>query len=277
MFVPGLGLPGSAFSGVTPAFTSQYRVITVDPRGAGQSDAPDSPISTHDAIGDMLAVLDAAGVEQVHVVGLSMGGMIGQLLAIEASARVASLVLLSTYAAVDGWSGRAMRLRRKLLVEFGVLDQFELAILMVSSPRTVDRAGDLVDAFEAGLRAAPPTEHGYLHQLNFCLRHDATASLGRITCPALVITGSEDILTPPHQGVALAAGIPDATYREVEGASHALVWETPEIFAEEVLAFLSWQEGDRSVRRASSLRVGARPTRTYESLSAAQTTGPINT
>ena len=253
IFVPGLGLPGAAFSLVTASFTPRYRVLTVDPRGAGASAKPDAPYTAETAVDDVTAVLDTADVEQVHFVGLSMGGMIGQELALARPERVASLLLLSTYAAVDEWSGRCMRLRRKLIDRLGLLDQFELSLLLVSCPITVCRAPELVELFERMLRADPPPVEAYRRQLDFCLAHDARSRLPQLATPTLVITGSDDILTPPHPGRELARLIPGALYREVTEASHALLWERPNTLAELIESFIAWVRAGQPSSRETGL------------------------
>jgi pimeloyl-ACP methyl ester carboxylesterase len=255
VFVPGLGLPRAAFSLVTPSFTPRYRVITIDPRGAGASAKPDMPYTAETVVADVEAVLDAAGLKQAHFVGLSMGGMIGQELALRRPARVASLILLSTYAAVDEWSGRCMRLRRKLIDRLGLIDQFELSLLLVSCPSTVGRAPELVALFEGMLRADPPPVESYCRQLDFCLEHDARDRLTGLETPTLVITGSDDILTPPHQGRELARLIPGALYREVSEASHALLWERPNMLAELIESFIAWVSAGQPTDREAGLLV----------------------
>lgn len=266
VFLPGLGLPGQAFSLVTPAFIDRFRVITVDPRGAGQSDKPDEPYTSAVVAADLAAVLDAAEVEKAHIIGLSMGGMIGQTFALTAPQRVLSLVQLSTYAAVDGWSGRCLRLRRKLIEELGLMAQLDLSLLLVSCPKTVHRAEKLVEGFESMLRADPPPVEGYLRQLDYCLAHDTTARLSEIAAPTLVVTGSDDILTPSHQGAALADGIPGALFRVVDDASHALVWEFPDLFVELLDSFFIWQQTRCRTRRPTTLRITPRPFTTPEAL-----------
>jgi 3-oxoadipate enol-lactonase len=258
-FIPGLGLPGQAFAMVAACYRDRYSVIEIDPRGAGKSDAPYQPYSAGTMVADVEAVLDHATVEAAHLIGLSMGGMIAQELALRSPSRVRSLTLLATYAAVDEWSGRCMRLRRRLIEELGLSAQFELSLLLVSSPLTVHRSAELVASFEGMLRSDPPPVSGYLNQLDFCLDHDTRGRLGEITIPTLVITGRDDILTPPHQGAALARAIPGAIYREISEASHSLIWEQPRVVCELIDSFLERQAGGVSGDRVPGAQVIPRP------------------
>lgn len=239
LLIPGLGLTTRAWAHITPRLAEKHRVIVVDPRGAGNSDTADVPYTGELFAEDMTAVLDAAEAERAHVVGLSMGGMISQELAIRYPQRVASLILLSTYAAVDDWSRRLFEVRRTIIERLGLLEHFRMSIMFVFSPAAFRAIKDRVDAIEQALRQNPPDERAYLRQVAFCLEHDAVDQLARIMAPTLVVTGSADILTSPFQGRELAGWIPGATYREFPGPSHGLWLEAAAEFVELVLSWTS--------------------------------------
>src|SRR5438128_354774 len=90
VLVMGLGVDAHAWEVVLPAFAARGPTLLVDNRGVGRSDKPPGPYTTAQLAGDLLAVLDAAGVARTHVVGLSMGGMIAQELALAHPERVAA-------------------------------------------------------------------------------------------------------------------------------------------------------------------------------------------
>src|SRR6266568_1060117 len=108
LLIPGLGMSAATWTGVGGRLASTHRVIYADPRGSGESDTPDVPYTGEDVAADMVAVLDDAGVQRADVVGMSMGGMIAQHLALEHRDRVRSLTLVSTYAATDEWTRRVL-------------------------------------------------------------------------------------------------------------------------------------------------------------------------
>ena len=103
VLVQGLGQPGAAWGPVTELLERSYRVVVVDPRGSGESDKPNEPYTADVVASDLAAAFDAAQVDQAHLLGVSMGGMIAQDFVIRSPERVKSLVLLSTFATPDDW------------------------------------------------------------------------------------------------------------------------------------------------------------------------------
>jgi 3-oxoadipate enol-lactonase len=229
---PGLGLTTLAWTGVIEQLKDGYRVIAVDPRGAGRSAKPDIEYDGETNAADMVATLDASETDRAHFVGMSMGGMIGQEFAIRHPDRVKSLVLASTYAKTDSWSQRLFEVRKQMIIELGLLAHFKLSIMFVFSPFAFRRMADAVATIERGLTENPPDKNAYLRQLQFCMDVDTVDRLGQIRCPTLVTTGLHDILTSPIQGRELAEWIPGAEYVEFEHASHGLIFEEVEGFSQ---------------------------------------------
>ncbi|MBM3676264.1 MAG: alpha/beta fold hydrolase [Actinobacteria bacterium] len=231
VLVPGLGMATPVWADARRRLEPTCRVLTVDPRGSGQSGKPAGPYTGDTVAGDLEAVLDDAGVDAAHVVGMSMGGLVAQSLAVRRPERVRSLVLVSTYAVADEWLRRALGFRRRVIEEMGFSAQFELAVLFVFSPKALRTIPDFVHGLEERIAANPPDEAAYRAQLDFCLAHDETAALPGVRVPTLVVSGAEDALTSRFAGRDLAGLVPGAVYREVPEASHGMVWEEPELFA----------------------------------------------
>jgi 3-oxoadipate enol-lactonase len=238
VLVPGLGLTSRAWAAVAEQLEPDYRVVAVDPRGAGGSDKPDVPYTGETNATDMRAIFDAAGIERAHFVGMSMGGMVGQEFAIRFPDRVKSLVLASTYAATDTWSQRLFEVRKQMILELGLLDHFKLSIMFVFSPFAFRRMADQVAAIEASLTENPPDKKAYLRQLQFCMDHNTIGRLRGIQAPTLVVTGLHDILTSPIQGRELTEWIDGARYVEFAGASHGLIFEEADEFSRLVREFV---------------------------------------
>lgn len=223
-------------------------VVRYDHRDTGQSDTVDydaAPYALTDLAADATAVLDAHGLESAHVVGASMGGMIGQLLALHQPHRVRTLTAIMSSpvggdrsqlpgpseafltamqeAAAAPPSSREQRLEHavtiwRVLSGSLPLDEDEVRR---SAERTLDRA------------RVPGSELN--HQRAISTLGDGDPDLARITAPTLVAHGTEDPLLAPEHGEALAARIPDAQLMRLEGMGHSLPSPAREQIAEAVL------------------------------------------
>jgi len=249
LLIPGLGGGIAQLAGLAKVLAQHYSVISVDPRGAHGSDKPDRPYGGAELAADMAAVLADAGAGPAHVVGISMGGMIGQHLALAQPQLVRSLVLASTYAGADPWAERMWSVRDLLLDRVGLEQHFRLAMMFLFSPRVFREQQDRIQALEAGFAAAPPDPVGYRRQLHFCRDHDTRERVGGIAAPTLVVSGAEDLLCTAFQGSDLAAAIPGSIYREIPKAAHLFMLAEPEPFAALVRAFHEGRLGGASPRR----------------------------
>jgi 3-oxoadipate enol-lactonase len=238
LLIMGLGADSAGWALQRIAFGRHYRCLAVDNRGVGKSAKPPGPYSLLQMARDAVAVLDAEGIGSAHVVGASMGGVIAQIIAVLYPERVRSLVLACTGCRHHEW-------RRELLAEWaetvraggmGALGGEGLRWLV--GPRLRKRFGIWLNLLaRILLRTAPEPFAAQVQaildtpdELRFELRHVRVATL--------VITGSQDALTPIGDAEELAELIPDARLVEVRGAAHGLMAEAPGAFNDAVLAFL---------------------------------------
>ncbi len=253
VLIMGLGAPSAAWLFQVPEFSKHYRTIVFDNRGVGRSSKPPGPYTTAQMADDTNGLLDALGVARAHVVGVSMGGMIAQELALRHPQRVGGLVLACTYAEPNP---DVERHRESLLAQFGgrvgpsgqieidpqAIDpmQFFQALLPLSfNPEFIERElPKLIDVFSSALQYGFSME-GILGQVAAVQTHRTTDRLHRIQSPTLVITGDADRLVPPASSEILARHIPNARLVKVPGGSHGFNFETPDVFNREVLAFLA--------------------------------------
>ncbi|MBR8744272.1 3-oxoadipate enol-lactonase [Nocardiopsis sp. MG754419] len=204
------------------ALSASFRVIRIDHRGHGSSPAPEGPYSLADLGGDVLDLLDRLGIERAHYVGLSIGGMIGQWLAIHAPERIDRLVLLATspyMGPAQNWRDRAALVREQgtAALADSVVERWFTPAFVEAHPQDVARLRDQI--------AATP-DQGYAGCCGAIEHHDTRKDLDRITAPTLVVSGAEDPSTPPDgHGSLLAEGIPGAQYVVLEDAAHLLSWE----------------------------------------------------
>jgi pimeloyl-ACP methyl ester carboxylesterase len=249
--VMGFGAPLEGYALQARALAAHRRVITFDNRGIGRSSVPRLPWTIDDLAQDALDLLDHLEVPRADVVGVSMGGMIAQRLAIARPERVGALVLAATFAHAD------LELRRRVAEltarsfagwakgGFGGRAAFEKALrvawegdVVSGAPLTadgqaiLDRGWDMREEFGA-------KDLGVLGQLVALLTHDARADLGRITSPTLVLAGSADALSPLRQARLLARSIPGARLEILAGAPHGMNLATAPLFNANVEAFLA--------------------------------------
>ena len=239
LLIMGLGMDATAWALQVPVFGERYRVVTFDNRGAGRSAGPPGPYTTEQMADDALAVLDAAGAERTHIVGVSLGGAVAQWLALRAPDRVRSLVLVSTWARPSAWRSRLRAVQLELAgVSRDAL--LRLRLHLVFSPLLFEQKPELIDLIERSMTDRGAPLEGYLAQLDAAETHDARARLPDIGVPTLGLAGRRDILVPPELTKEIASAIPGARLELFETA-HAIQFEEVERFNRVVLDFLSTQ------------------------------------
>lgn len=193
-----------------------HRVVRVDLPGHGGTPLPAHDLGPSDLGAAVLAVLDDLGVDRAHLVGLSLGGVTAQWLAVHEPTRVASLALLCTSAHFGGatsWTDRAAAVRAggTASIAEAVVERWFTPGLAARDPRLVADARAMV--------AATPDD-GYAACCEVLAGWDARPDLGRVTAPTLVIGGSEDPATPPEHQRVIAEGIVGARLEVLDGAAH---------------------------------------------------------
>jgi pimeloyl-ACP methyl ester carboxylesterase len=240
VLVMGLGGDSTAWPFQLAALAPRHRVLVFANRGAGQSDAPDDAYTTRGMAEDLLALLDALGVERAHLLGLSLGGAIAQEAVLAAPARFASLQLHATWAGPHPYFRalvNAVRLARQGLS----LEGFYRALsVWLFTPECFATQPELVEAVvqRATHQPHPVALHAYLRQTEAVLGHDTRDRLHLVRCPTLVGVGSRDLITPPLLAEELAGRIPEARYRVLPEVGHGAIWEDPAAFNTVCLDFL---------------------------------------
>jgi 3-oxoadipate enol-lactonase len=221
---------------------TRFRIISFDNRGAGRSDKPIEPFTLEQMADDALAVLDAAGIENAHVVGASMGGVISQIVAVKYPHRVRSLTLVCTACRNHPWRQELLQSWAKTAEEKGMIEVGKEAAQWVMSPRSFRR---LVPAFTwMGPLAALRPRHSFVSQIDAILntREDLVDQLSTITAPTMVIVGNQDILTPRGDSEEIAERIPNAELVVISGAAHGLMMEHSSTFNKILIEFLQRNE-----------------------------------
>ena len=239
--IPGLGDDHHVYAALREALAPRYRLILLDNRDAGASGEATAPYGTAEMAQDALAVVAQLGLGRFHVLGMSMGGAIAQHVALQAPDQVASLTLVSTWGRTDPFL-RAVFEGWRLMISRLTPDEFLAAQApWLLAPRFLASPTPELVALEAGMRARgwPRSVAAFERQVGACIGHDALGVLALLQTPTLVLTGEEDILTPPRYGRALAAMLGRAELALLTGVGHACPLESPKPFAERVLRFLA--------------------------------------
>lgn len=231
------GLSGTTFAwgdAFLDELARDFSVIAFDNRGIGQSSRVDEPFTIADLAADTAALLGAIGVGRAHVLGISMGGMIAQELALRSPETVATLTLGCTYAGGPGSLMTSPEVGGRLAAAWSSGDR-ELAIrtgweVNVSPSFAADEA-EYAAFRDRALRARAPLALISL-QVQAVGGHDASARLGDIRAPTLVIHGDRDAMLSVENGRLIASKIPGARLEVLEGVGHLFWVERPRRSAE---------------------------------------------
>jgi pimeloyl-ACP methyl ester carboxylesterase len=240
VMITGFGASRSGWFPQIRFFSRYYRVITFDNRGAGKSSKPPGAYSTRMMADDTAKLMDLLGIEKAHIVGLSMGGMIAQELAINYPHRVMKLVLACTYAKQDDTSGDAAELAK--FSQLTPQEKFAAIVGLAFSKPIYRFVFRLLARIQTKLMR-PSDKLGIEGQSEARRLHDTLDRLPSITVPTLVIVRTQDRIIKPASSEIIAAKIPNAKLVKVEGGSHYLSLEMKRIFNREVLTFLRSDTG----------------------------------
>jgi pimeloyl-ACP methyl ester carboxylesterase len=235
--IMGLGFSMAMWRELRPVMARHFRTILLDNRGVGGSDIPLRPFSMASMAYDAASVLDAAGASYAHVLGLSMGGMIAQELAIRHPDRVRKLVLACTFCGgkhsirADPQVLRVLS-PRPFVSREARMEQLVPFIYDVHTPR------ERIDADLDVVRHNLPRLFGYLGQIYAITTWDSYDRLPQVKSRTLVIHGVTDRLVPVDNARILATRIPNAKLVLLPDASHIFPTDQPEMTRKELLSFL---------------------------------------
>lgn len=217
--------------------TARYRVLRYDTRGHGGTDAPGSAYTLDQLAEDARALLAALGIARTHWVGLSMGGMIGQVLALQAPARFASLTLCDTSSRVPPEARATWDERIRVARTQGMEPHVEPTLGRWFTPAFRDKRPEVVEWVRAMIRATDPA--GYAGCCRAIAALDLTDRLGAIKIPTLIIVGEDDPGTPVAASEAIRDRVPGSELVVLKSASHLSNVEQPEAFTRALTAFLA--------------------------------------
>jgi 3-oxoadipate enol-lactonase len=220
-----------------PVLTSRYRVLRYDTRGHGGTEAPAGPYTLETLAEDARGLLQALGITRTHFMGLSMGGMIGQLLALQAPQMLHSLILCDTMSRVPTeakplWDERIHTAERR-----GMEPLVQPTLERWFTAPFREQSHDVIDKVRTMIRTTPI--RGYAGCCHAIAALNLTERLQAITVPALVVVGEDDPGTPVAASRVIQEQIKGSQLVILKSAAHLSNMEQPQAFNQAVTAFLA--------------------------------------
>ena len=218
------------------ALKDRFRVLRYDTRGHGQTEAPSGAYTLDQLAEDLRGLLDGLGIAETHFVGLSMGGMIGQVFALKHPSRVQSLALCDTTSRYPAAAAAVWEERIRTVGAKGMEPMVAPTLERWFTAPFRARRKDVTERVGAMIRSTPPA--GYVGCCHALPKISVTEKLRDVRCPALVIVGEEDPGTPVEMAREIQAALPAAELAILHRASHLSNVEQPGEFNRVLAGFL---------------------------------------
>ncbi len=240
VLIQGVGFDAGGWDPVLRRLRRDFRLVVLDNRGVGDSDSPSGWYTVATMVADVVAVLDAERIPAAHVLGVSLGGMVAQELAISHPARVKRLVLVST---TSGWpfTYPLPAPSRRMLATTPVLPRetaLRRQITNMMSRNSILARPHLTERMSDYLRTRGHHPRSGRQQMLAGASYVGGLRQRRIRAQTLVLHGSADTVSDPRNADLLKAQIPNAELVVFNDAGHLLCWEHPDRFCDIVTTFL---------------------------------------
>ncbi|WP_440951031.1 alpha/beta fold hydrolase [Methanosphaerula subterraneus] len=217
VFIPGWGTEITTVSAQIADFAKKFQVIAIDKRGTGRTDKTDEPYSIEQMADDTIALLDALGIHRAHILGISMGSMIAQVIAARYPDRVNGLVLHLGFTRIP----------------FAIKGMMTLMRYLPGSKKKVDEGSGWIFG-----QKYPPTPESFRRQGEAVAQFDGRKVIGMIRAPTLIVNGSKDQFVPLKIAHELAEGIQGSKLVLFDG-DHTIARTQPELLLTQVAGFLA--------------------------------------
>jgi len=238
VMIQGLGMDARGWALQRGAFGRRHRCLAPDNRGTGHSDAPPGPYDLQRMAEDVIACMDDAGMTRAHIVGASMGGVIAQIIGVLHPDRVQSLVLACTACRHHKWRRELLAEWAELVTAHGMQAMTDDGMRWLIGPRLQRRFGVFMNVLARVLVQTKPAAFAAQVEAILAMPDDMRNELHTIAAPTLVITGSQDTLTPLGDAEEMAELISGSRLYVLRGAAHGLMAEAPNAFNDAVLRFI---------------------------------------
>jgi pimeloyl-ACP methyl ester carboxylesterase len=246
VLLPFLTADNACYAFQIADYSKYFTCISVDLRGAGETDKPAGPYSTQLFADDVAAFMQAIGVERAHVSGLSLGAATGLWLAAKHPQRVKSLSLHSGWTKTDRFLKAVVECWQTIAKGLGNVTETVIRGIFpwCFTPELYAEKPDYIDQLAAFVRSRPqqPLE-AFMSQSNAVIAHDALAQLAHIGAPTQITFGRHDVATSTRFAEAMKNSIKDSEVVVFESCAHAPIYENVGEFNEKTLAFLRCHTG----------------------------------
>jgi pimeloyl-ACP methyl ester carboxylesterase len=241
LLIQGLGGRAADWGSVPAALAERFQAVTFDNRGTGQSDKPDEEYRLETMADEAVAILDAVGQPQAHVVGVSMGGMIAQLVALRHPQCVKKLVLLSTAPGGPHTVPPTPDAMVALIPDMSRPPEeiVRASTRAITGPGFADKHPEVIDEIVRTAMREPTPQYVFARQMVAVMENDRYDALPEIKAPTLIIHGDADPLVPPPNADVLARRIPGAKQLTLRGCGHLAMWEQPRELSAALIEFLA--------------------------------------
>ncbi len=246
VLIPYLAADQACYAFQVGEYEKHYTCYTVDLRGAGLTSKPEGVYTTELLAADIAAFMDAAGIGQAHVFGVSLGAAAGTWLAAKHPERVKTLQLHSAWDATDPFLRAVVQGWQIIAQGLGSVTEMIIAGIFpwCFTPEMYAARPDYVDALADFVRGRPIAGvDAFMRQSGAVLAHDARAALGQITAPTLITFGRYDMACSTRFAKPLSEGIAGSQVHVFEDCAHAAIYENVEAFNEVTLGWLEPHSG----------------------------------
>ena len=246
VLIPYLAADNACYAFQVADYAKHFTCISLDPRGAGETDKPNAAYSTELFADDVAAFMGTIGVEKAHVSGLSLGGAIGLWLASKHPERVKTLSLHSCWPKTDPFLKVIVGNWQIIAKGLGSVQEMIIQGIFpfCFTPELYSAKPEYLEQLAAFVRSRPnqPVD-AFLRQSDAVIAHDALAELGKIKAPTQITFGSHDIVTSTRFVEPFRSGIKNSELVIFEMCAHAPIYENVSEFNEKTLAFLKRHTG----------------------------------
>lgn len=246
VLIPYLAADNACYAFQIADYAKHFTCISVDPRGAGESDKPAGPYSTRLFADDVAAFLGALEIDRAHVMGLSLGAATGLWLAARHPDKVKSLSLHSAWTKSDPFLKTVVQSWQVMAKGLGSVTEMVIQGIFpwCFTPEFYAARPGYIDQLAAFVRGRPKQPlDAFLSQSEAVIAHDAAAEIGRIKAPTQITFGRHDMVTSTRFAEAMKGGIAGSELVVFEDCAHAPIYENVAAFNARSLDFLKHQAG----------------------------------